>query len=253
MRKSTSNHSKEGSLTVEASLVLPIFIFAMISIISLSVLLMFQLRLKVVMHEVCKEVVERELKGDNFGEDEIEAEILAMLGSKVLKLAPIEDDLEFFTDVRNDEIVCICAQYNTKLYYDMFGLFKHEFVQRSLLHDFKGYEKGLYGLEYETDEITYVYITEDSEVYHTNRECTHIRLKISPIANEALIGARNNDGKKYKSCEHCHSKTGDKNLYITPEGDKYHNSLTCSGLKRVVKTVPLSEVSGKRCCTRCGG
>ena len=256
MRRFTGKRAhRKGSLTIEAALVLPIFLFAMICMISLSALLLFQLRLKEAMHEEMKLCTLKSITGDVPDAEAMGEDILEMVGDKILKLAPIEGDIDFYSDLANDEILSIKAAYRAKLYYDLSGLFKYEFVQQSLQHDFRGYVRGLAGAVSSTDEEEYVYVTQNSEVYHTDRECSHIRLKISEISADDLKAARSSDGSKYKSCEHCHSKITDGTLYITPDGDKYHNSLGCSGLKRSVAAIPLKEAEeeGLRCCSRCGG
>lgn len=61
-------------------------------------------------------------------------------------------------------------------------------------------------------------------------------------------------GGIYHLCERCGWMPGnDGNCYVTDYGDRYHTSLSCSGLKRKVYTVPLSEVKGKGACSKCGG
>jgi len=100
-------------------------------------------------------------------------------------------------------------------------------------------------------EEEYVYITEYGNVYHRNRGCNHLNITVNVVACEEINSKRNNSKEKYKPCELCGGK-GTGLLFITPEGNKYHCSADCSGLKRTVKTVRLSEVGGRGPCSECG-
>ena len=71
------------------------------------------------------------------------------------------------------------------------------------------------------------------------------------VQGKEISGLRNESGGRYYACEHCGGKGGGP-AYITDYGDRYHSSLSCSGLKRTVYAVPLSEVIGKGACSKCG-
>ena len=99
----------------------------------------------------------------------------------------------------------------------------------------------------------YTGIAENGSVYHLSERCTHLKLSISAIASGQIRTARNENGGRYKACEKCVGNSqAEDTVYIAREGDHYHNSLGCSGLKRVVNEVPYTEVLGKRRCSRCG-
>ena len=97
----------------------------------------------------------------------------------------------------------------------------------------------------------YVYVTENGTVYHTNSSCTHINLSISRVSASELEGLRNENREKYKACEKCAKGDMSDMVYITDYGDRYHNSVSCSELKRTVKLVDISKLSGMSECSKC--
>ncbi len=98
----------------------------------------------------------------------------------------------------------------------------------------------------------YVYVTENGTVYHTDPHCSHIELSISSTDYGELESRRNSSGSKYKPCEKCTSgEEHSGRYYITEDGDRYHTDPDCSGLKRTVRLVPLSQVGGLPECSGC--
>lgn len=97
-----------------------------------------------------------------------------------------------------------------------------------------------------------VYIAEYGTVYHLSPDCTHLQLTIKSIQKSDLWEARNDYGKKYSQCPMCDEKEAAGNCYyITRTGDRYHTVVSCSGLKRTVRCVSLEEVNGWDMCNRC--
>lgn len=125
------------------------------------------------------------------------------------------------------------------------------FQQRASVRGWTG-RSGSEGAEGSGDEVSgsRVYVTEHGTVYHTDPNCTHIRLSIRQVRKNSLSSLRNSSGEKYHSCELCGAAAG-SNVYITNEGNRYHSSLECSGLKRTVHQVSLEEVQEKRPCSKC--
>ena len=95
-----------------------------------------------------------------------------------------------------------------------------------------------------------VYITAQGTVYHKSRQCTYLNPSIRQITQEQLDTARNSSGAKYYLCERCGKRSG-SGIYITDYGEKYHYDKNCSGLKRSIFSVPLSEVQDKGACSKC--
>ena len=108
---------------------------------------------------------------------------------------------------------------------------------------YNGHQKKEDGDDTESDP--YVYITDNREVYHLSRGCSHLILGITPMALKSAKEAG------YRPCAFCGKEAGVLVL-VGPEGDCYHAGADCSGLKRTVHRVRRSEVSGIPPCSRCG-
>lgn len=122
------------------------------------------------------------------------------------------------------------------------------------LHKWNGYDLSRNGVGSDT-EMQMVYVTKNGRVYHRDAGCSHLQLSIETVSCQEAAKARNQEGARYFPCERC-GKGTEKNggtVYITAEGNRYHGTLSCSGLKRTVYSVPLSRVGDLPPCSRCGG
>ncbi len=118
-------------------------------------------------------------------------------------------------------------------------------------HAWTGYELEARN-DTEDENDIYVYITETGTVYHNHRECSYLNPAIRKVFVSQLGELRNHSGAKYYACPLCDDKNLGTSCYITNYGTNYHTNIGCSGLKRTIYEVKLSEVGGKRPCSKCG-
>lgn len=145
--------------------------------------------------------------------------------------------------------ISLCARYHVKLPIRIFWNWDLEMVQRADCRKWNGWN----GNGSSQDEDQWVYVTETGTVYHTSSSCTHLVLSIHSVAYDQVSLLRSENGEKYDRCLHC-MKAGQQSgiVYITNQGSAYHSDLNCSGIKRTVSMVRLSEVGNRRACSRCG-
>ena len=145
----------------------------------------------------------------------------------------------------------LTAEYEVELPVPVFHIPVLHYKEKMRMKTWTGYVK-TYEAGIGDNEL--VYVTETGIVYHRNYQCTYLEPSVRSVAKTQLGELRNSSGGIYHLCERCGWMPGnDGNCYVTDYGDRYHTSLSCSGLKRKVYTVPLSEVKGKGACSKCGG
>ena len=145
-----------------------------------------------------------------------------------------------------DATVKVSASYRLKIGIPFVGEYSFARQAQFMQRVFCGYVEHGDG-KTGADSQGVVYVAEHGSVYHTSLSCTHICRRISGSSVDRILS-----GKKYQACDKCiHEGERPSVLYVTPYGEKYHSSLSCSGLKRTVKAIPKEEAEGMRMCSRC--
>lgn len=128
---------------------------------------------------------------------------------------------------------------------------KFTFICRGRTRAWVGYGEEDGGRE-EADDDEMVYVTDHESVYHTSSSCTHLDLSWKAVPGTRAARLRNDYGARYHACEKCVSNGRPAaTVYLSPEGDAYHNSPTCGGLTRHVRIVRRSEIGELHECSRC--
>lgn len=248
--------NKKAVLSVETALVLPVFLFVMLLLMSFTSIFYISVKMDAAISEEAKLTARNIYDNSNYGVGGIEASVCERLGDGLLNSGLIyggKAGLDFSdSDISGSEVICVCANYNISLPFDLFGVShsKQCRLQKCIImHSWVGY---VHGLDSFTNLAEYVYMTANGTVYHRNRECSHIRLHIQSVDGKDIKKSRNSSGGKYKRCVYCKPRLSDEKLYITSDGDRYHNTLNCSGLKRSVYRVKVQDLVGVSPCSRCG-
>lgn len=269
-----------AGMTVEAAVALPVFLFFLfnlscaIEMIRLHGNLQTALwetghRLAVYGHALGDEEALRsmeaedgkawweEMAGIAFSYTYIKNQIVDYLGEEYLEASPLSngtDGLQFWESqvlCHNDEIG-ITLTYGVSPWCGLAGFFPFRMANRYYAHIWNGYDiVGNSGGDGE--DLVTVYVTETGKVYHRDRNCTHLCLSIQEIAVGTEGNYRNENGGKYSECEKCRGGTDTGVLYIAREGDCFHYSRDCSGLKRTIAAILLKDAGDYRPCSRCSG
>ena len=270
----------KGSLTLETAIVLPVFLSLAISLISILEMMNLYARVEYALHETAREMAVMaypaeyiKTAGAEYFESDTELELpdegllnpllsetlvramfteqfgLGNLNKSLIKNG--EGGIFFFRSSVIDDKgdIDLIVTYKVEPLFNLFNIGEMIFANRVRVHSWVGYK-----ISDEDTNEEYVYITENASVYHTNRDCTHLRLSIDTVSKEDISSCRNKDGKKYERCRKCAKDADEEEImfyYITDYGEAYHTSLSCSGLKRTIYKVKLSEVADKKCCERC--
>ncbi len=255
-----------ASMTVEASILLPLLLFFILSMGNALELIRLHSKVELAVWDVGRHIASygymltdrQQTDGVTFP-----IEMLAgayakshaedLLGEDYLEETPLKygaDSLNFLeTELLDNGHFEVVVTYEVQPDLGMLGIRPFRMANRYYGHLWNGYDIEM--ASYEGEKL-WVYVAENGTVYHEDRECTHLTLSVREVAFSELHEELNNYGEHYEICKICKKDRLQGNVYIADNGDCYHYSRTCAGLKRTVYTILREEAKGYQPCSRCG-
>lgn len=274
MGKTKKKKLAKAAMTVEASLILPLFILLFMNLLSAMEVYRIHSSVAVTLwaegRKTAKYLYLKNAAGEIF--DGLAEENIPPLEGLVSSFSCRKHILEDLADypvwenvvagaengflvtgkVEEDGIIRVDCRYRVHPLFFAFTPVSAEIENHYCGHAWTGYVPGA-GTDGEESEDIYVYITETGSVYHRNRGCSYLNPSIRAVSAGALENMRNKSGGIYYACPLCSGTKTEGSCYITDYGTNYHTSITCSGLKRTIYEVKLSETGGRGACSKCGG
>lgn len=253
--------SAEGlraSLTVEASVVLPVLIFAVVFVMINFHILAIGWGISAGATDIV-----RKMAVYSAIENEKEENVYVLLGGTTLVAAAqakIEEEqvpvkfingektgISFFGSGLKEKDVDLKINYAVEVPIRFFGRKMFFITQRARARRWLGYDPK----ESEADG-EYVYVTKNGVAYHRTIKCPYLSPSVSMVSIESIGEKRNEGGGKYYLCDSCKHMKNNGVYYITNYGDSYHNSITCKNLIRHIERVLLKDANDKHLCPKCG-
>lgn len=238
-----------GSVTVEAALVISLFIFAVLAFVQMGFVMVVNKHIYTAFSEAVTETAESAFGWQTVLSGDSSAVVYASVYSKLKK--KLKEDLlvaEYVCGgttgilltaayMSEDGFVEADVHYNVQLHVPVLHGVKAGFGEKQRQKAYVGYRAS-------KTADTYVYITDYQSVYHGSRSCTHLSLKIHEVSRTVI-----QDDTKLAACSFCR-ETGNR-YYIAEQGKCYHTSLACPGLTRTIYRVRKASVGNMAPCNRC--
>ncbi len=263
---------KEGSLTIEAAMALPLFVFFMILMMMPMEIMNIDRQVQTALEGVGEDLSQYAYLLQKGKEDKpesiskmtgIQKEILTSLaGEGVLFYA--RKRVEEKVDMRriegvsfsrssilgDDKTIDLIMNYRVKLPFSVFGLKSVPMTARSTRRAWIGKVGGKGEQAMESEKI--VYVGKGSTRYHMSRTCHYLYNNLKSVTQDEVEHMRNLSGSTYKPCSRCQpKKEGNGLVYIMPSGEKYHTDQNCSSIISYVSAVSIETVRHLGACSYC--
>lgn len=240
----------QGSLTVEAAFVLPIFVFAALTVLYLNKFLLLEEKVQWALVRTAREAsVEYAVSKNNMTVNP------AYLTVKMNRYLGEECSVSMWKSrfYPETDTINLTAEYTCQIPFPIVSGRTFTFAERMTTRAFTGVRTRL-ETENEDGNVI-VYVTKSGTVYHRKRSCTHLTLHLSEVKYSDLQYLRSESGGIYYACEKCWRQSVPVNgqtVIICNYGDRYHSERSCPKIKKSIQEIRLSEAGGRQPCTKCG-
>ena len=246
--------NKKGSVTIEAAFGIPLFLFAALCLIWLIEIQSIKISITAAAQSAAKSAAEDTAVIPVLNTIKLKSDIVSLIGEDRIHRSIIRGGSSGISCWKS-YVSPATGEMNIKVEYDIMvpipviGSPSASLEEKFTISSWNGRNKDQLGGE--NREI--VYMTENGSVYHEDYNCSYLRLSLRYVPYEELGSIRNESGGRYHACEKCVIGSAMTGVYITENGNKYHNTLGCSGLKRTIYAIKRSETGGVGGCSRCSG
>lgn len=278
LRRKDKSRYRNASLTVEASLVFPVFFFAILYLIQTFVVLQAELAIAEAGIASARDAAAFSYAADRLadGENVVAEELFELFDKKlvrdaafttvfytrydeeILKRAGVAQGLGgMWVDTEKDgNAVRLKVRYRVKPV-NVFLPYRQNYyclkiVYRNWVGEGKQEKQKTEQQQNEVKEQS-AYLADNATVYHLDKNCTYINIKIEGVMGNKIGEKRNAGGAKYYACEFCEPVLQDNvAVYTTKYGTRYHAVSSCSAIERSPQECSLEEAKKKyRGCKKC--
>ena len=199
----------KGSMAIEGALVLPIFLFFMMTMLLCLETVRFQSNMMEALHQIGSEKAVQGylIKYGSGTEENAENNIKKYLNAQeypYLCIAGGEKGI-FIRDsssIHENGQIDIMAEYQIRPWIFWLPIGEVIVQDRFFGHAFVGYS-GNETQSIKAQKEIYVYVTRTGSRYHKSINCTHLRISVKSVDLAEIPICRNESGEKYYPCEKC--------------------------------------------------
>lgn len=251
------NRRYKGALTVEASIIMPIVIWLAMFFYYIIKLLEFQQVLYDAMYDTADTISDyayaKEIDSNAFVSVNIKRLVDEKIDTSMILGGYIGLNTSESSILKEGNNIVIVINYVGKIPFIPEQIYKVKQTSRLCTDAFLG--KDFFKESENADDNTIVYVTKTGRVYHKKKDCSYLKLKIREVSVDTLEKERNDSGAKYYRCEVCLKKGLQKDeVFICTYGTRYHKTIACRELKRLIREKKMSEVKETmKGCSKCVG
>lgn len=248
-----------GSMTVEGALLIPVFLFFFLHLMSAAEMMRLHGKLQAALWNAGNRAA---LYGGIFEEEAenlpdagisyvlIHSLVSDCLGHEYLEASPLvhgEKGLNYLRSEYRDQKECvdIVVTYQVKPVLSLFSFSYRRMSNRYYARAWTGYDTvGNSG-------IKYVYVTSEGEVWHAVPNCSYIYHVVQASTIAQIKSLKNARGSEYKVCDFCKDQPPGEQVYYTRTGERYHMQEDCTAIYKDIRAIVWREDMPYRACSRC--